>query len=342
MVEIQTDVEELTPAPPELAERANALVKSHPECFWYWRLDAQVTNLGQVRLVVENLREHGGWRAWDEAQELHRCLTAFQAEVLSVIVGNRSEESHFAGGLVLNADERSPRFSHDFDIFHEAGEEVVRASNHDVQTLRQAGFEVETLLGQAAWEIDAVDFRKARVSNAGGSVEIDWAVDSAFRFFPIERDARMGWRLHLFDVATNKALALSARTVTRDYVDIVELGRRFPLAAICWAACGKDPGFSPLSLLDMMRRFARIKPTELDEIRARELDPYVLKQEWTAMSIEAEEKMTRLADDQPDTPIGIAFVDAQGKPGWIGDDPTLRPHAPSIRGCWPVIHGLEP
>ena len=34
--------------------------------------------------------------------------------------------------------------------------------------------------------------------------------------------------------------------------------------------------------------------------------------------------------------------DAAGKPGWIGDDPSLRLHAPSVRGCWPTVHGLEP
>ena len=39
--------------------------------------------------------------------------------------------------------------------------------------------------------------------------------------------------------------------------------------------------------------------------------------------------------------IGIAFVDAAGKPGWIGDNPILRPHAPCVRGCWPVVHGIE-
>ena len=108
-------------------------------------------------------------------------------------------------------------------------------------------------------------------------MEIDWAVDSAFRFFPIERDTVLGWRLHLFDMATNKALALAARSVTRDYVDIVELGRIYPLAAIVWAACGKDPGYGPLALLAMMRRFARINPAKLQEIQARKLDPVALK-----------------------------------------------------------------
>ena len=39
-------------------------------------------------------------------------------------------------------------------------------------------------------------------------------------------------------------------------------------------------------------------------------------------------------------PIGIAFVDAAGQPGWIGNDPTLKLHAPAIRGCLPRLSGL--
>src|SRR6266480_28551 len=98
-------------------------------------------------------------------------------------------------------------------------------------------------------------------SRGGEVLEIDWAADSAFRYFPIERDAQLGWRLHLFDVATNKALALSARTETRDYVDIVELHKTYPLAAICWAACGKDPGFSPLNKSD--RKSTRLNSSHM-------------------------------------------------------------------------------
>ena len=55
-------------------------------------------------------------------------LTVLQKQVLRILAANRSEESHFAGGLVLNAGEDSPRYSHDFDIFHEAEAEVARAS----------------------------------------------------------------------------------------------------------------------------------------------------------------------------------------------------------------------
>ncbi len=268
-------------------------------------------------------------------------LTALQKDVLAVLARNRSEESHFAGGIVLNAADDSARFSHDFDIFHELAEEVTRASKRDVESLRGAGFQVETPSRYGEWEKEST-FRKAKVNRGTEILEIDWAADSAFRFFPIERDAQLGWRLHLFDVATNKALALSARTETRDYVDIVELHKTYPLAAVCWAACGKDPGFTPLSLLKMMKRFAKISPTELDKIKARTLDPIALKMAWIEMSDAAEAKMIRVADERPELPIGVAFVDAAGRPGWIGDDSSLRVHAPSVRGCWPVVHGLEP
>jgi len=267
-------------------------------------------------------------------------LSPIQKEVLAILAANRSEESHFAGGVLFNWPEDSARFSYDLDIFHELAEEVTRASNLDVASLRSAGFHVETPSRYGEWEKEAT-FRKAKVSRSGQHVEIDWAADSAFRFFPIERDPLLGWRLHLFDAATNKALTLSARTETRDYVDIVEIHKTFPLAAICWAACGKDPGFTPLSLLKMMRRFARIDPATLQEIQARAIDPKVLKTIWIEISDEAEAKMTRFADEKPDVPIGVAFVDASGKPGWMGDNPNLRPHGPSIRGCWPVVHGIN-
>ena len=58
------------------------------------------------------------------------------------------------------------------------------------------------------------------------------------------------------------------------------------------------------------------------------------------MSVLAAERheASHMADEQPDTPIGVAFVDAKGEPGWIRRDPALRVHHPSLRGCWPVVH----
>lgn len=265
-------------------------------------------------------------------------LTTLQKQVLRVLAANRSEESHFAGSLVLNSADGSPRFSHDFDIFHEAESEVERASNLDVAALRAAGYAVEHAGGDWAAR---TSFRKARLTHEGEALEIDWAADSAFRFFPIQKDDLLGWRLHLFDMATNKALALAARSVTRDYVDIVELDRTYPLEAVIWAACGKDEGFSPMLLLDMMRRFARINPRQLETIQARHLDPVSLKKAWIAMSDRAEAEITRLADTRPEIPIGVAFVNARGEPSWIGSESGSRIHRPSVRGCLPMVLGVE-
>jgi len=138
-------------------------------------------------------------------------------------------------------------------------------------------------------------------------------------------------------MATNKALALAARSVTRDYVEIVELDRTYPLEAIVWAACGKDQGFSPMLLLEMMRRFARINPRQLETIQARQLDPVALKRDWIMMSERADAEITRVADTLPEIPLGVAFVDGKGSPGWIGRDSTLQIHRPTVRGCWPRV-----
>ena len=88
-----------------------------------------------------------------------------------------------------------------------------------------------------------------------------------------------------------------------------------------------------------MKRFGRIDPGRLEEIQARAIDPVALKTAWIQMSDEAEAQMTCLADERPDLPIGVAFVDEAGCLGWIGDNPSLRLHAPTSRGCWPKNHG---
>jgi hypothetical protein len=40
-----------------------------------------------------------------------------QKDELAILAANRSEESHFAGGVVLHAAEDSARFSRDLDLF---------------------------------------------------------------------------------------------------------------------------------------------------------------------------------------------------------------------------------
>ncbi|MEM1297180.1 MAG: hypothetical protein AAGH89_17575, partial [Verrucomicrobiota bacterium] len=72
-------------------------------------------------------------------------LTDIQKEILDLIAANRSPESHFAGGVVLNWSDDSTRFSHDFDIFHGEASAVVHASEQDSSILRAAGFTIEEI-----------------------------------------------------------------------------------------------------------------------------------------------------------------------------------------------------
>ncbi len=55
---------------------ATALVAQFPECFWFWRPDAQLLSLDDARLVVQNLRKYGNREAWTAAQQLDQCLSA--------------------------------------------------------------------------------------------------------------------------------------------------------------------------------------------------------------------------------------------------------------------------
>ena len=258
-------------------------------------------------------------------------LTEIQKDVLGLLAPNRSRESHFAGGLVLNAPSDSARFSKDFDIFQDTADGVAQASELDARTLEKAGFEVHPTRD---WD-GPETFRKAVILKDDARMEIDWAMDSPFRYFPVEADPLMGFRLHLFDIATNKALALAARSETRDYIDILELGRLYTLQAICWAAPGKDEGYSPLFLLKMMLRFAKIVPGTLEKIKARDLDPIEMKKEWLGMADAADEAIERVADHRPDLPIGCAFVGADNHPRWIEEEEGLRLHLPCVGGSWP-------
>ena len=186
-------------------------------------------------------------------------LTPFQAEVMAVIAANRRPESHLAGGVVLNRDDHSPRFSDDFDIFHDPEESVSRSADTDVTSLLAAGYEV-------SWEMREQGFRRATISRDGGTFRLDWAVDSAFRFFPIQRDPLFGYCLHKADLATNKALALAGRVEARDYIDILHLDETYlELGAIVWAACGKDDGFTPATMLDHMARHTRHRQEDFDD-----------------------------------------------------------------------------
>jgi hypothetical protein len=259
-------------------------------------------------------------------------LTPFQKGVARLLIANRTPESHIAGGAVINRAETGLRYSEDLDIFHDVAASVAASAEADAKVLQEAGYSL-------AWAMRNEGFFRAEVSRGDGRVRLDWTTDSAFRFFPVQPDEDFGYCLHLADLATNKVLALAGRSELRDFLDILQLDRDYlSLGATMWAACGKDPGFTPDLLLDQTNRHSRYQESDLKgENLARPVDLRELKRQWLA----ARERAEHLFAQLPSEELGCLYLDEKNRP--VTPDPgspdfaKLTRHQASLRGAWPKI-----
>ncbi len=98
---------------------------------------------------------------------------------------------------------------------------------------------------------------------------------------------------------------MAVHAPARDFVDILFVHRRvLPLAALCWAAVGKDPGFTPLSLLELLQRRGRYRPEDFARLNLTEpFDLVAAKQAWLAALAEAE----AFARARPPDEIGCLY-----------------------------------
>jgi hypothetical protein len=173
---------------------------------------------------------------------------------------------------------------------------------------------------------------------------MEWARDSAFRFFPLMTHDDFGLVLHPFDLATNKVLALVGRLDIRDWIDLLICHERIqPLGYLAWAACGKDPGFSPRAILEQAGRTGRYAAADLAGLDFAGPTPDLpsLSRTWhEAMSAAAE-----IVAQLPAERVGMCVLDADGAlcrrtPKSLRADVeagVLRFHAGSIRGALPRI-----
>jgi hypothetical protein len=212
-------------------------------------------------------------------------LTDLQHRILALIGPIRTPESYVAGGTALHFSPNSTRFSRDLNLFHDALEAVAKAHAEATRVLGQAGYGIRT--------------------DSGGSTQIDWARDSAWRFMPVMHGDLGGYVLHDIDLATNKVLALAGRDEPRDFVDILFVMERIlPLGPLIWASVAKDPGFSPSSLLEQIRRHGRHRPEEFDRLDlVRPIDLVAAKRTWLAALAEAE----TFIDSRPMSEAGCLY-----------------------------------
>jgi hypothetical protein len=259
-------------------------------------------------------------------------LGAFEREILRFLAANRNPDSFVAGATILNRAPDSPRRSQDIDLFHDTAESVATAVTRDRAVLEAHGYELQIVNAQPT-------FQRAIVTRGAATTKIEWVFDSAFRFFPIEPDAELGYVLNFWDAATNKLLAIAGRSEVRDYVDILQLdAHHLSLGALAWAASGKDGGFTPQFVIEEAQRNARFPTSDflkLDLIQP--LDPVELKRQWLASVRRALEWFPRL----PSEDVGCLYLDAHNRPVTPDPEspefPRIHRHFGSVRGAWPVI-----
>jgi len=258
-------------------------------------------------------------------------LSDIQKKILRLIAHKRHPDKYLAGASVLHHSENSPRYSQDLDFFHDLAQSIALSAENDAMILRDAGYCVR-------WVLQNPTFYRAIVEIENETVSLEWAQDSAFRFFPLQDDEECGHRLHYADAAINKMLALAGREEARDYIDILYIDQTYlGLGALAWAACGKDPGYTPEFILEHAARHGAYTQADIDRLDlAENVDLKDLKKRWLA----AHQNALSLIGKLPAKEIGCLYVDREGLPvnpkPESGDFPNLIRHFGCIRGAWPT------
>lgn len=267
------------------------------------------------------------------------ALTTFQRSIIQRLARRRldSGESYLAGGATLNEFLAATRISRDVDLFHDTESALDASWQDDRRTLEEDGFTVRVIR-------ERTSFVEAEVIRGGESVLLQWVRDSAYRFFPLVQHPELGLALHPFDLATNKILALVGRLEVRDWVDTIECGERLqPLGYLAWAACGKDPGFSPLALIEHGARSARYSAEEVQmlDFAGSPPDAGDLSRRWHLQLASARAIIASLPPEEAgkcvlDHAGRLVRVPAASLSGMIERD-EVRFHAGAIRGAFPQI-----
>ena len=267
-------------------------------------------------------------------------LTKFQAEVARLLAGNRTPESHLAGGAALHIEPAAFRFSNDLDYFQDSEALAVSKAREDLAALQQHGYFVNVRLVTGT-------FTRAVVSRGGDSTKVEWCHESNYRFFPAVPDKRVGWRLHPVDLAINKVSALAGRQAPRDFLDVIFINRGYlSLGAMVWASSERFPGMMPPFLLEQLaRQTAVYGPETTAEIQVA-LDGMkfnagsrpslpALRMEW----IGAVDAARKLIGWLPESTAGSLFLDK--KTGRIVT-PRDERHLATLKTLQPRAGGVLP
>ena len=170
-------------------------------------------------------------------------LDEFQKSVIAVVSRNRDSGSPFAGGAAIQ--QHGFRLTEDQDIFTAGDEQLDDLVQADRAALEAAGFAVHPRRSYSGFRECAV------VKPMTGTSVLQWTAALAREFYAPVPDPQFGHRLHLADLAVNKALAAASRMKKRDFVDLWMLDRHvMPLWRMACGAPGKDADLNPFSVIE--------------------------------------------------------------------------------------------
>lgn len=261
-------------------------------------------------------------------------VTPFQSEIAKILSVNRSPSSYLAGGAALHFEPNSIRYSQDLDYFHDSEKRVLEAFEVDREVLTRHGIDIKQ-------ELNHPGYIRVIAKKGEDSTKIEWAHDSAWRFMPVKFYEGRGFCLDPVDLAINKILALAGRDEPRDFLDVMHADEKIlAIPALIWAACGKDPGFSPDSLLELLQRKGKYRENDFERLRLNtKIDLFNMKERWLSAMQNSKLVFKRLSPDE----VGCLYYDLKGKKFIVPSDTideSVVPHYATEGGVLPKIEGL--
>lgn len=208
-------------------------------------------------------------------------LSDFQKAFLRLFASLPDQERFYlTGGTALAEYYLGHRLSYDLDLFTSEADLIVPFSYRVEQTVPSAGMEIVIVRRFASF----VEFQ---VSQNENTLKVDLALDSPFRFAPVE-PGDAGVMVNDFqDIQTDKTLAFFGRAEPRDAIDLYFLLQKTKFEYLAELARQKDAGFDLYWFAIGLNRTEKF-PDEIERWPVKMLvdcDPVALKRSFQSLAM---------------------------------------------------------
>jgi predicted nucleotidyltransferase component of viral defense system len=209
-------------------------------------------------------------------------LSVFQKAFLQFFA-TMPDQEHFylTGGTALAEYYLGHRLSYDLDLFTSQADLILPFS-----------YQVELAAESADLHASVVrrfaSFVEFQVTQGEEQLKVDLALDSPFRFAPVEY-SDLGVMVNDFqDIQTDKTLAFFNRAEPRDAIDLYFLLQRIPFENLAALARQKDTGFDLYWFAIALNRIAKL-PDEIERWPVKmlvECDPVEIKRSFQSLAMQ--------------------------------------------------------